>query len=88
MEFRFDEQFRSICQQILSENRDLDEWSELESDDMFQQGSYVGGFDADEREFCFSVYRENGEFWFQLSLEQIRQIVAGTVEVVDIRPGE
>jgi hypothetical protein len=88
VEFRFDDQFREICQQIYSENRDVDEWSELESDDMFQQGVYVGGFDADEREFCFSVYLESGEFWFQVSLDQIGQIVARNLLVVDIRPCE
>ena len=88
MQFRFDEAFRGICQQILSENRNLEEWSEMESDDMFQYGPYVGGFDADEGEFCFSVYRADGEYWFQVSLEQIRQIVEGSLEIVDIRLAE
>lgn len=88
MQLRFDEVFRGICQGILSENKNPEEWSEIESDDMFQDGGYVGGFDADEAEFCFSLHREDGEFWFQVSLEQIRQIVDGSLQVVDVRPAE
>ncbi|MCA9117824.1 MAG: hypothetical protein KDA79_22290 [Planctomycetaceae bacterium] len=88
MDFRFDDPFRDICQQILDQNKTPDEWSEIESDDMFQHGPYCGGFDATEGEFCFSLYREDGEFWFQVSLEQVRQIVGGRLKYVTIRPSE
>jgi len=88
MEFRFGEAFRDICRQIVSEDHTLAEWSEIESCDMFQQDDYVGGFEAIEQEFCFSVFREDGEFWFQVSLDQIHRIAEGSLDTVDIRPAE
>jgi hypothetical protein len=52
--------FLSICREILREDKAEKEWAEIESDDMFQEENYEGGFDATEMEFCFSVF-ENGE---------------------------
>ena len=42
---------------------------------MFQEGRYVGGFDADEAEFCFSYHGEE-EYWFQISLDDVTRVAA------------
>jgi hypothetical protein len=74
-----EQEFKSICIDIASKHLSVKEWSEIESSDMFQSVSFVGGFDADELEFCFSYFDAfNSEFWFQLSLNQIKEISNGT----------
>jgi hypothetical protein len=46
-------------------------------------------FEALEDAFCFSVYLDdNRELWFQFTLEQAEQIVAGTLVVLDVRSAE
>lgn len=71
------QELRKIAQSILNENKTVEDWAAVESDDMFQEGDYVGGFDADEGEFCFSYYGPDGEFWFQASLDQMAAIARG-----------
>ena len=57
----------------------------MESCDMFQEAPYVGGFESIENAFCFSVYDEDGtEYWFQLTLEEIKQVANGTKTMVDV----
>ncbi len=68
---------RKIAQFIVAENKTAVEWAAVESDDMFQEGDYSGGFDADEGEFCFSYYASEGEIWFQASLDQMTEIAHG-----------
>ncbi len=75
MMHKFNKDFLIIGDQILSENKTIEEWALIESDDMFQKGNYTGGFDATEMEFCFSVIENYKEFWFQLSLETIIDVV-------------
>lgn len=77
--------FIMICDSILKENKTLNEWSLIESDDMFQQGNYIGGFDSTEMEFCFSVFEEQKEYWFQLSLEEINKVSKGDISEVEVR---
>ncbi len=74
MKHFLNEDFFKIVTQIVSANKTLDEWSEMESDDMFQAEGYVGGFDATEEEFCFSVFIDSFEYWFQLSLDDILKL--------------
>lgn len=88
MDYPVDDEFKSICQTILNERKCVAEWAEIESDDMFQTQKYEGGFDADEGEFCFSLHGSGQEFWFQVSLEQVRKITQGEVTTLDIRPAE
>jgi hypothetical protein len=64
---------------IVDTNRTEAEWGAVESDDMFERGPYVGGYDADERAFTFSVHADDGELWFQFTLDEARSIVAGRV---------
>jgi hypothetical protein len=76
MKIQVDEQFFNICEKILSENKTQQEWAFIESSDMFQTRNYCGGYDATEDAFCFSYYDPDGqEFWFQLSLNEVKEIV-------------
>ena len=79
MEHSVDAEFASICRSIVSERRTQEEWAEIESDDMFQTENYVGGFDATEMEFCFSVWIRGIEYWFQVSHDDIADIAAGNL---------
>lgn len=85
MKYLIDNDFKQICQSILNENKSLEEWSEIESDDMFQQGNIIGGFDATEEEFCFSVYISDEEYWFQVPLTDIPLILSGEIVQIETR---
>jgi hypothetical protein len=75
-----------ICKEILEEGFNEAEWAERESADMFQKDPYCGGFDADEKAFCFSYYEPNGpEYWFQITLEEVAKIHAGSCTTVSGR---
>ena len=83
-----DEYFYKIVSTILKENISTDEWALIESDDMFQEGNYEGGFDATEMKFCFSVYIVAKEYWFQLSLDTIQKINSKEIKEVEIREAD
>jgi hypothetical protein len=53
MRHEIDKYLKKICSQIIAENKSEEEWSEIESDDMFVLTAYEGGFDATEMMFCF-----------------------------------
>jgi hypothetical protein len=56
---------------------------------MFQEGPYVGGYDAIEAAFTFSYYADDhSEYWFQLTLAEIQEVATGTRTTVDIRAAE
>lgn len=89
MKFTIDNEFRDICNNIINKNKTKEEWAEIESCDMFQSEKYCGGFDATEMEFCFSLYNKNGkEFWFQLSLNIIKEIIDGKIDELQARKAE
>jgi hypothetical protein len=89
MKLRVDDELVDICKDILREDRCLEHWRELESDDQFQTTHCVGGFDATEGAFCFSVYRPSEtELWVQFTLEEASHIAAGKLMVLDARPAE
>ena len=70
-----DNEFHTLCQEILAQNLSVIQWRQIESDDVFQSKSYCGGFDADEDAFCFSFYDPvDQEFWFQVTLQEVRGI--------------
>ena len=71
MTHKFQNEFYQICSKIISEQKTLEEWAEIESDDMFQSGIYEGGFDGTGMEFTFSVFIDGNEYWFQLPLDAI-----------------
>lgn len=85
MKYLIGDNFKLICQSILDENKSLEEWTEIESDDMFQQGNIIGGFDATEEEFCFSVYINDEEYWFQVPLIDILLILSGDLVQIEAR---
>jgi hypothetical protein len=84
MNHKLNSEFYEICKQIVSENKNSSEWAAIESDDMFQSGMYEGGFDATEMEFTFSVYLDDNEYWFQLSLDDVYKIHKMQIDEVDI----
>ena len=88
MRVPIDEDLRRIAESIVQEKKSVDEWAEVESDDMFQEGDFSGGFDADEGEFCFSYYGADGEVWFQMSLAQVEEIASGSAPTLIGRPAE
>jgi hypothetical protein len=84
MNINVTDEFKAICNDILNENKTEEEWAEIESDDMFQTNSFSGGYDADEEAFCFSFYNEDSdEYWFQLTLEEIKKVVSGDLSTID-----
>ena len=85
MEHPVDNELLDICREILEENLRQSEWAEIQSDDMFQRPRYCGGFEAPEMAFCFSVYVDGSEYWFQITLDEVRAIVQGEKLSVDVR---
>ena len=55
---------------------------------MFERAGYVGGYDADERAFVFSLHADDGELWFQFTLDEARAIVTGRQKALTARPAE
>ncbi len=88
MEYAIPEELVLICREILKDNKTETEWGRVECDDMFQTERFVGGFDAEEQAFCFSFYEQGTEYWLQISLEQVRDIVDRSVTTIDIRTAE
>ena len=81
--------FLKIANEIHLQNKSLAEWAAIESDDMFQTGAFVGGFDATEMEFCFSYLDPGkGEYWFQISLANVENIINGEAVSIDLRKAE
>jgi len=89
MELLITEELISICKYILDQNLTQEEWMKRYSDDAIQTNHFCGGFDAIEKEFTFSYYDEaNNEFWFQITLDEVRDIVNGNINFIKIRPAE
>lgn len=84
-QLQVDDELKSICREIQSESKIDDEWAEIQSCDMFQTKKYCGGYDAIEQSFWFSYYDKNeSEWWFEISLSQIRKIVDGELNYLDL----
>jgi len=78
----------SVCQQIQVQNWKEVQWAEHESDDWFCVDDVVGGYDADEGAFCFSVHTEDGEHWFQFTLPQAYDILEGKITELPSRKAD
>ena len=83
-----DDELAAIVAEIIDANRTESEWAAVESDDMFERAGYVGGYDADERAFVFSLHADDGELWFQFTLDEARAIVTGRQKALTARPAE
>lgn len=89
MKIEITDELRALLSQIVEVNKSGAKWSEFESDDAFQSDSFCGGFDATEQAFCFSYYDHDGrEFWFQLTLEDIGQVLSDEKTELSVRPNE
>ncbi len=86
---KIDKEFVSICQRILKENLELSDWVLIESSDQFQTDNYCGGFDGIENGFTFSYFdKDRKEFWFQLSLSDVNQVVERVITEIDVKEAE
>ena len=81
-------EFIKICEEILAYNRNESEWAEYDISDMFQTENYCGGFETIENEFTFSYYEDQNEYWFQLTLDDIKNIANGKITEIEARPAE
>ncbi|WP_411278145.1 hypothetical protein [Gaiella sp.] len=88
VELAVDDDLRAIARSIIELELSDVGWAERESDDEFRCGTYVGGYDADERAFCFAVFAGANELWFQLELDQVSDIATGAVDTYEARPAE
>lgn len=88
MKIQISDQLRKVAAEIIKERKSDDEWALIESDDMFQEGSLVGGYDATESAFCFSWYDEGKEFWFQVTLGEVEKIAKGEDVLIDGREAD
>lgn len=89
MKVRVDPELINIVREIHAESKTLDEWSEIESDDMFQSNQYCGGFEGTEGAFCFSYFASDGtEYWFQFNLEDVEKILSGEITSIEGRPAD
>jgi hypothetical protein len=80
-------EFIGICQRIAAEAKSEEDWAAIESDDMFQTESFIGGFDATERAFCFSYFDPSSrEFWFQVTLAEVFGVLRGRILQVESQP--
>jgi hypothetical protein len=80
-----DDDLRAICRKIVAEEKSMAEWDRIESDDMFQLGAFVGGYDACEQEFTFSYYdASNKEWWLSFSLPIAEKIARGDEHWLDL----
>ena len=80
MKLNIDKELKKVLWKINQENKSDVEWAEIESSDLFQTDSYCGGYDADEKAFCFSYYSLDGkEYWFQFSLAEVSKALSGTL---------
>ena len=76
------EELKEICKQIIEQDKSIDEWAEIESDDLFQTKSFEGGYDATEKEFVFCYYADT-VYWFQISLDQVHNIHNGEIQKIE-----
>ena len=50
--------------------------------------NYEGGFDSTEMEFCFRVFIDDVEYWFQLPLQLIEKIYLRQLDEMEVRLAE
>lgn len=86
MKIKIDDEFKALCKKIVNMNLKIDQWNNIESDDMFQTTNYEGGYDAIEQAFCFSFYdKQRNEYWIQISLDQMQDILVDKLKYIEAR---
>lgn len=87
MLIQIDSEFYEICEAIANKKLTAKQWAEIESSEMFQTLHYSGGFEEIENAFCFSYFDPSGkEYWFQVTLEEIQNIIENKKESIKLRP--
>ena len=87
MKIPITEEFKNICREIIAMDHSLSEWAEIRSDDMFQSDHFCGGFESPDDEFTFSYYDdEKQEYWFAVTLSEVRRIIECKIQELDVRP--
>ncbi len=84
----FSKELTNLFSEIVRENKTEPEWAEIEADDWFQRDNIIGGFDATENEFTFSIFVDEIEYWLQISLKDIAKYMSGEIIFADIRKAE
>jgi hypothetical protein len=85
MKLGISNELKEICINIMNEKLSIESWKEIESSDMFQTENFCGGFDACEEAFLFSYYSAEREYWFQLNLKDMEEIVLGSKISIDLQ---
>ncbi len=76
MNIKVDSELLGIFEEINREQKSLEEWTLIESGDMYQSEHYCGGFDADEGCFYFSYFDVGGnEYWFSFTLMDVETVI-------------
>lgn len=88
MLLKLDDEFIQIARIISSESLSEEDWKKIDASDLFQTDHYCGGFDSLENAFTFSLYKNDQEYWFQLTLKQIQEICDGSLKNVNMRPAD
>lgn len=89
MYFEIDDEFLKIVEIIKNENKTFKDWEKEESSDDFQSDHFQGGFDLIEGAFCFSYFDDyRNEYWFQFKLDEIDNILNGSIKKISLRSPE
>ncbi|MEM1324521.1 MAG: hypothetical protein AAGI23_01130 [Bacteroidota bacterium] len=80
-----DDELKELLKEIQQQNKSIAEWKELESSDEFQSAKYCGGFDGTEEKFTFSYFKGKEEYWFELSTDEVDEVLCGSRVKVELR---
>jgi hypothetical protein len=84
-QLKADDDLRGICREIVAQGRSVNEWDSVESDDMFQRGALVGGYEGSEQAFAFSYYdAAKKEWWLSFALPVAEKIARGEEYWLDL----
>ena len=85
MKLEVNDELKSICKDILEENKTGDDWAKVEAEDWFQTDNFCGGFEKATNGFAFSYYENEKEFWFDLKLSDVSEILNGNIKTIECR---
>jgi hypothetical protein len=78
MKLIIDDNFRAICRTIVTEYDATGEASLIESDDIYQETNFCGGWESSVRRFGFSFYApDGGDYIFSFTLDEARIVANG-----------
>ena len=78
------DEFKTICHEIVAEHKTEEDWKKLWCSDYFQTEHFCGGFDALENAFVFGYYADDGEqYSFLIKLNEIQDVLDGRITEID-----